>query len=87
MTQCRGMLMTMRGPILLVKLKNCCKSSSGKSGATLRTAQIWQPLITFSEIEGTGTSLPEDRDEKSATENYSMGMGHFYQASYVQINA
>ncbi|GBM20707.1 hypothetical protein AVEN_105945-1 [Araneus ventricosus] len=31
-------------PILLVKLKNCCKSSSGKSGAIPHTAQIWHPI-------------------------------------------
>lgn len=32
-------------PILLAKLKNCCKSSRGKTGLSLHTAQIWCPAI------------------------------------------
>ncbi|GBM99592.1 hypothetical protein AVEN_261893-1 [Araneus ventricosus] len=34
----------MTTPILFPKLKNCRKGSSGKSGATAHTAQIWYPI-------------------------------------------
>ncbi|GBM20706.1 hypothetical protein AVEN_105944-1 [Araneus ventricosus] len=39
-----GVILCMAIPTLLANLKNCCKSSSGKSGAIPHTAQIWHPI-------------------------------------------
>ncbi|GBL85738.1 hypothetical protein AVEN_107222-1 [Araneus ventricosus] len=57
-------------PILLAKLKNCCKSSSGKSGATQSGFQthIWKKISSNSDV-------------KTAADNWLNGQGRdFYKA-------
>ncbi|GBL94753.1 hypothetical protein AVEN_244738-1 [Araneus ventricosus] len=66
-------------PIVLAKLENCCKSSSGKSGAYPHRAQIWHLIRvpnTYLEQGSLQTMM-----WKTAAENWLNGQGHdFYQA-------
>ncbi|GBM28316.1 hypothetical protein AVEN_199381-1 [Araneus ventricosus] len=71
------------GPILLAKLKNCCRSSSGKPGSNPpHIAQIWY-LVTISKLKEnlSGTRFSLDSDVKTDAENWLNGQDHdFYQA-------
>ncbi|GBN24888.1 hypothetical protein AVEN_227197-1 [Araneus ventricosus] len=65
-------------PILLAKLKDCCESSSGKSGAT-SLQQDLAPNLGSKHLSGTRFS--SESDLKAAAENWLNGQGRrFYQA-------
>ncbi|GBO02015.1 hypothetical protein AVEN_179848-1 [Araneus ventricosus] len=76
--------------ILLAKLKNCCKRSSRKSGAT---PYIPDSASNLGSKHLSGTRFSSENCAKTAAENWLNGQGRdFYQAgltssSCVQINA
>ncbi|GBM29975.1 hypothetical protein AVEN_167449-1 [Araneus ventricosus] len=71
-------------PIMLAKLKNCFKSSSGKSGATPHPAQIWHPIWVQNTYLGQGSL--QNSDVKTAAENWLNGQRRdFYQAGLVKL--
>ncbi|GBM24204.1 hypothetical protein AVEN_4955-1 [Araneus ventricosus] len=56
-------------PILLAKLKNCCKSSSRKSGATpTPCSPDLAPNLGSKHL--SGTNLSSNSDVKTAAENF-----------------
>ncbi|GBM68392.1 hypothetical protein AVEN_210464-1 [Araneus ventricosus] len=64
-------------PILLAKIKNCCKSSNGKSRATPYDTDL-APNLDSKHL--SGTKFSSDNDVKTAAENWLNGQGrHFYQ--------
>ncbi|GBM61933.1 hypothetical protein AVEN_272798-1 [Araneus ventricosus] len=65
-------------PILLSKLKNCCKSSSGMSGVTPYNPDL-APILDAKHL--SGTRFFSNSDVETATENWLKGKGRdFYQA-------
>ncbi|GBN93121.1 hypothetical protein AVEN_48221-1 [Araneus ventricosus] len=83
----------MPGPIQLAELKNRCKSSSGKSGATSDIAPSDYIFLPKFKEHLSGTRFSSESDAKTAAENCLHGHGRdFYpdglkRLSCVQINA
>ncbi|GBN40662.1 hypothetical protein AVEN_73343-1 [Araneus ventricosus] len=65
--------------ILLAKLKNCCKSSSGKFGATLNPPYSPDLAPNLSSKHLSGTNFSSNSDVKTAAANWLNGQGrNFY---------
>ncbi|GBO40500.1 hypothetical protein AVEN_84302-1 [Araneus ventricosus] len=64
---------------LLAKFKNCCKSSSGKSGANLPYSPDLAPNLGSKHL--TGTRFSSESDVRTVVENWLNGQGRdFYSA-------
>ncbi|GBM71413.1 hypothetical protein AVEN_208125-1 [Araneus ventricosus] len=71
-------------PILVAKLKNCCESSSGKSGATTPYSQDSTPNLDFKHL--SETKFSSESDVKTAAENWLKGEGRdFCQAGFNKL--
>ncbi|GBO21657.1 hypothetical protein AVEN_213958-1 [Araneus ventricosus] len=65
-------------PILLAKLKNCCESSSGESGAN---SDSLDSTPNLGSKHYAGTMFSSEADVKTVVENWLNGQGRdFYQA-------
>ncbi|GBM21180.1 hypothetical protein AVEN_50911-1 [Araneus ventricosus] len=71
-------------PILLAKLKNFCKSSSGKSEATLPHSPNFESNLDFKHL--LRTRFSSNSDVKTDAENRLNGQGRdFYQAELSKL--
>ncbi|GBN31415.1 hypothetical protein AVEN_189284-1 [Araneus ventricosus] len=83
--------MTIPGSILLAKLKNCCKSSSGKSAATPHPYSpdlVRSDYFLFPKLKDhlSRARFSSDSDVKTAAENWLNEQGRdFYQAWLNQL--